>query len=249
MAPTFPKFNIWRQQTSIFQQVAAYDFGGAGLNITGGDHPQQVQGIHVTADYFAMFGAPVVAGRTFTAAEDSPNGGHVTVLSYGLWKSRYGANPKIVGTTIQLDGQPYLVVGVIGRGFVTDTAGDLWVPFQFDPNSQDMAHYFTVAARLKPGVTLRRPMPSCASPPTSSAAIRRDSLPPDGGFGVVPFRKSMIGDTALSAARSAGRCRLCAPHRLRQCGQSAAGTRLVENANSRPAPRSEPAAARSSANC
>ena len=63
-----------------------------------------------------MFGAPVVAGRTFTAAEDSPNGGHVTVLSYGLWKSRYGANPKIVGSTIQLDGQPYLVVGVIGPG-------------------------------------------------------------------------------------------------------------------------------------
>ena len=47
-----PKFNIWRQQTSIFQRVAAYDFGGAGLNITGGDHPEQVQGIHVSADYF-----------------------------------------------------------------------------------------------------------------------------------------------------------------------------------------------------
>src|SRR6201987_5607139 len=54
-----PKFNIWHQQTSIFQRVAAYDFGGAGLNITGGDHPEQVQGIHVSADYFALFGAPV----------------------------------------------------------------------------------------------------------------------------------------------------------------------------------------------
>ena len=78
-----PKFNLWRQQTNIFQQVAAYDFGGAGLNITGGDHPEQVQGMHVSADYFALFGAPVVAGRTFTAAEDSPHGGHVAVLSYG----------------------------------------------------------------------------------------------------------------------------------------------------------------------
>ena len=89
-----PKFNIWHQQTTIFQQVAAYDFGGAGLNITGGDHPEQVQGIHVSADYFALFGAPVVAGRTFTAAEDSPHGGHVAVLSYGLWKSRYGAQSQ-----------------------------------------------------------------------------------------------------------------------------------------------------------
>ena len=58
-----PKFNIWRQQTSIFQHVAAYDFGGAGLNLTGGDHPEQVQGIHVTADYFRLFGAPI-ARRT-----------------------------------------------------------------------------------------------------------------------------------------------------------------------------------------
>ena len=107
-----PKFNIWRQQTGIFQQVAAYDFGGAGMNITGGDHPEQVQGAHVSAEYFPLFGAPIVAGRTFTAAEDSPHGGHVTVLSYGLWKSRYGADPKVVGTTIQLDGQPYLIVGV-----------------------------------------------------------------------------------------------------------------------------------------
>lgn len=56
-----PKFNIWRQQTGIFQQVAAYDNGGAGLNLTGNDQPEQVQGVHVTADYFSILGAPVIA--------------------------------------------------------------------------------------------------------------------------------------------------------------------------------------------
>jgi putative ABC transport system permease protein len=193
---SIPKFSLWRQQTSIFQQVAAYDFGGAGLNITGSDHPQQVQGVHVSADYFAMLGAPVIAGRTFTAEEDRPNGGHVTVLSYGLWKSRYGGNPNIAGSTIQLDGQPYLVVGIIGPGFVTDTPTDLWVPFQFDLNSKDMAHFFTVAARLKPGVTI----------PQANAQLRlvadqfrrlygADALPRDGGFGVVSLQQLMIGDT------------------------------------------------------
>ena len=191
-----PKFNIWRQQTSVFQQVAAYDFGGAGLNITGGDHPEQVQGIHVSADYFAMFGAPLVAGRTFTAAEDSPHGGQVAVLSYGLWKSRYGANPNVVGSTIQLDGQPYLIVGIIGRDFVTDTPADLWVPFQFDLNSQDMAHYFTVAARLRPGVTV-----SQANAQLRLAADEyrhsygQNALPPGGGFGVASLQESKIGDT------------------------------------------------------
>jgi putative ABC transport system permease protein len=192
---SIPEFNLWSQQTSIFQKVAAYDFGGAGLNLTGTDHPQQVQGIHASAEYFAMFGAPVIAGRTFTAAEDSPNGGHVTVLSYGLWKSRYGADPKIVGSTIQLDGQPYLVIGVIGPGFSTDAPADLWVPFQFNPNSKDLAHFFTVAARLKSGVTVDQ---AEASLRLVADQFRRlhgaDTLPREGGFGATPLRKVLIGD-------------------------------------------------------
>src|ERR1700730_6726200 len=116
---SIPEYDIWQQQSNIFQQVAAYDWGGAGMNLTGGDHPEQVLGIHVTSGYFELFGAPVVAGRTFTAAEDSPNGGHFAVLSYGLWRRRFGGNPKIVGSTIREDDEPWLVVGGIGRGFVT----------------------------------------------------------------------------------------------------------------------------------
>jgi putative ABC transport system permease protein len=193
-----PKFNIWHQQSSVFAQVAAYDFGGAGLNLTGGDHPEQVQGIHVSADYFALFGAPLAAGRTFTAAEDSPNGGHVVVLNYGLWKSRFGGDPNIVGSTVQLDGQSYLIVGVIGRGFVTDTPADLWVPFQFDLNSQDMAHYFTVAARLKPGITVPQ---ANAQLRVAAAQYRRaygsNALAPEDGFGVLSLQESMIGDTRV----------------------------------------------------
>jgi hypothetical protein len=87
---SIPEYNIRQQQSAIFQQVAAYNWGGAGMNLSGGDHPEQVLGIHVTMGYFALFGAPVVAGRTFTAAEDSPHGGHVAVLSYGLWQIMEG---------------------------------------------------------------------------------------------------------------------------------------------------------------
>ena len=149
-----PRFSLLRQQTGIFQQVAAYNLGGIGLNLTGGGEPQQLLGGRVSADYFRMFGVPVIAGRAFTAAEDTPNGSHVTVLSYGFWRRHYGANPKIVGSNIQLNGQPYQVIGVLGPGFVTDMPIDLWVPFQFDLNSQDVSQYFRLVARLNPGVTV-----------------------------------------------------------------------------------------------
>jgi len=191
-----PKFNIWRQQRGIFERVAAYDFGGAGLNLTGGDHPEQVQGIHVSADYFGLFGAPLAAGRTFTASEDSPNGGHVVVLSYALWNSRFGGNKNAVGSTIQIDSIPYLIVGVIGRGFVTDTPADLWIPFQFDLNSQDMAHFFTVAARLKPGISVTQ---ANAQLRLAAEQYRRTygsaALGPEDGFSVVSLQESMTGDT------------------------------------------------------
>jgi putative ABC transport system permease protein len=192
---SIPEFAMWSQQTRIFQQIAAYDFGAAGVNLTGGDQPEQVQALHVTRDYFPLFGAPVIAGRTFTAAEDSPNGGHVVVLSYELWKQRYGGDPKIAGRTIQLDGQPYLVVGVIGRNFVTDTPVDLWIPNQLDLNSHEMVVNYTVVGRLRPGVTLAQ---ADAQLRLAGDQFRRmhgeHSLPPGGGFGVVPLQQYMVGD-------------------------------------------------------
>jgi putative ABC transport system permease protein len=194
-----PKLNIWHQQTSIFSQVAASDFGGAGLNLTGGDHPVQVQGVHVTQQYFSMMGAPVIQGRTFTQAEDSPNGGRVVVLSYGLWKSRFGGNSQIVGSTIQVDHQPYLVVGVIGKSFVTDVPTDVWLPFQFDMNTQDQANYFTVAARLKPGITMGQ---ANAQLKLAADQYRRTYGPmamgPQDSFGVISLQEWMVGDTRTS---------------------------------------------------
>jgi predicted permease len=193
-----PDFNIWRQQTGIFQYVAAYDQGGSGLNLTANGEPEQVQGIHVTADYFRLFGAPILAGRTFTAAEDSPHGGHVVVLSSGLWKRRFGGDPNLIGKDIQLDGQGYQVIGIVGPGFVTEAPGDLWLPYQFDLTSRDMANYFTVAARLKPGITL--PMAD-AELKLAADQFRRTypgGMGPENSFSVIPLEESIVGDTRAS---------------------------------------------------
>ncbi len=193
-----PKFNIWRQQTRIFQQVAAYDSGGAGLNLTGNDQPEQVQGVHVSADYFSVLGAPVTAGRTFTAAEDSPHGGNVVVLSYGLWKRRFGGDRGIIGNNIQLNGQPYQIVGVIGREFVTDNPADLWLPFQFELSSPDQAHYFGVIARLKSGVTVPMANAQLKLAADQYRTTYPGTLGSNSGFGVILLQELMVRDTRSS---------------------------------------------------
>ncbi len=147
-------FHIWREQTSVFQDVSAYRVGS--INLTGGANPEQIPMAQVSADCFRLFGAPFLQGRGFTAEEDRPNGGRVAVLNYGFWKRRFHGDPHAAGKVILLGGEPYTIVGVLGPGFDfdSDPPPDVWLPFQLDPNSTDQASYFAAAARLKPGVTL-----------------------------------------------------------------------------------------------
>ena len=147
-----PEFVAMEQATKSIETFAAYDFGGPGINLTG-DRPEQLQGIHVSAGYFQVFGAPMALGRAFSAGEDRPHGPKVVVISNGLWRSHFGGDPGLVGKTIPLGGDPYVVIGVLGRSFSPDPAADLWLPLQADPNSTDQAHYLVGAALLRPTAT------------------------------------------------------------------------------------------------
>src|SRR5262249_59605280 len=80
-----PKYNVWRKQTQVLDDVAAYDSGGPGVNIGGGDRPEQVKGIHVSYEFFRLFGAPITQGRSFTPEEDRPRAGNVVLISDGPW--------------------------------------------------------------------------------------------------------------------------------------------------------------------
>ena len=153
------KFALWRQQAGIVEQASA--FNNNLLNYTGGDTPEQFRGGRVSADFFRLFGAPAITGRTFADEEDRPNGAKVAVLSQGLWTRRFGSDPNIVGRPLVLGNEPYTVIGVIGPTFdVEDWWGgpppEIWIPFQLDPNSTDQGHYFRAAARLKTGVSLEQ---------------------------------------------------------------------------------------------
>jgi putative ABC transport system permease protein len=190
------KFNNWRAQTSVLEDVTAYDFGGPGFNLTGAV-PEQVHGIHVSEAYFRLFGAPILLGRTFTPQEDSPNGGHVVVISYGLWQRKFGGNPSVVGAALSLGNEPYTILGVLGQSFQSDSPADIWLPFQIDPNSTNQGHYFLAAARLKPGVTLAQ---ANAQLKLAYDEFRRrwTLADPKASFGVQPLRDSIVGDARSS---------------------------------------------------
>ncbi len=195
-----PKFATWRARTDVFQDVAAYDFSGPGLNLTGGAYPEQVKGLHVTHDYFRLFGAAVERGRIFTKEEDSPHGPHVAMLSDGLWRRRFGADPSIVGKNIELGGEPYAVVGIIAPSFNFDPAPDLWLPFQFNLNTTDQAHYFIAAGRLKPDVTVGQ---ANAQLKFAADEFRRKfpgapAFGPKDGFSVQPLRDAIVSDVRSS---------------------------------------------------
>jgi predicted permease len=167
---SIPIFMIWRQQTGVLQDFAIYGsaYKDPGISLTKTDHPETLRASHVSAGFFRLFGASVEAGRTFTDQEDVPHGPNVAVISDGFWRRRFGADPGLVGNTISLGGESYVVVGVVhdmepshssfslmlGPSLRIDTPADVWLPLQADPDSTFQSLDYRGAARLKPGVTL-----------------------------------------------------------------------------------------------
>ena len=195
---SIPKYMIWREQTQVFQDVAAYDEGGPGVNLTGGDRPEQLKGVHVSASFFQLFGANMAAGRAFSAEEDRPGGARLVVLGNGLWRRRFAADPKIVGTNIELGGEPYLVTGVLAATFNSDPPADIFLPLQADPNSTDQAHYLRSAARLKPGVTLAQAQAAMKLAAEQYKRKFPGAMGPQDGFTAEPLRDTVIGDVRKS---------------------------------------------------
>jgi putative ABC transport system permease protein len=189
------KFQHWREQASVAQDVAAYRSNI--LNYTGQGLPEQIRASQVSADYFRLFGATIHRGRTFTADEDRPAGERVAVLSHAWWTRRFGADPQMIGKTISLSGDPYVVVGIIDPGFDVselDQPPDLWIAFQLDPHTNDQGHYFQVAGRLKAGVTLEQ---GKARLKLSAGDFTRkfpNALQRDNGFSLQPLREALVSN-------------------------------------------------------
>jgi len=148
------KFNLWRRETALLQDISGNRRGV--VNLTKIDRPEQAEAAWVTENYFRLYGISLAKGRAFAAGETLPHGPPVAVLSDGLWKRSFGADPQIVGKRISVSDLDYEIVGVAAPGVQTLSGDptDIWLPLAVEPVSTNQIHYFVTEARLAPGVGL-----------------------------------------------------------------------------------------------
>jgi putative ABC transport system permease protein len=200
---SIPKFMAWRKSGS-FQSMAAYDFGSVSLNLGTSDRANPVNGMHVTADFFGVFGVSPLLGRIFSPQEDLPNAGKFVVLTFNMWKNHVGGDPDIAGKTIILSGEPYVVLGILPENYQPDPPTDLYFPAQFDPNSTNQGHIYDVAGRLRPSASIASAQAELAVIADQFRAAHSDFVDKSESVEVLPLRVAIGGDVRFALLILAG---------------------------------------------
>jgi putative ABC transport system permease protein len=187
-------FLDWRVMSRSFLAMASVtDFA---LNLTGDVEPQRLRALAVSPPFFDALGVAPARGRAFNAEEEEPGRHRVAILTDGLWRSAFGRRPDIVGTTVQLNAEPYEIVGVLPPGFWWTSRPDVLVPRPFgrDQYTQRSLHMFSVVARLQRGVTLAQ-----ARADMDEIGRQLAARYPDANANhfpqVTPIRDVLVGDT------------------------------------------------------
>ncbi|HEX6183711.1 MAG TPA: ABC transporter permease [Pyrinomonadaceae bacterium] len=154
----------WKEQTDVFEDVAAFRDIRANLS-GGGGEPEEVVIQYITPNLFPLLGVEPIKGRGLTAEDASPGANRVVVLGHGIWQRRFGSDPGVVGKTFNLSGTPVTVVGVmparfqwfIRKGSGTAAPPEMYTPFALsDAHRKRQGRYMQAVARLKDGVTRER---------------------------------------------------------------------------------------------
>src|SRR6204780_1187575 len=148
----------WKNQNRSYSRLALAKGIRVGLSGSGGQLPEKLNSALFSWDMLRTLGVQPALGRDFTQADDSPGANGTVLLSWGLWKRRFGGDPAILNQAIDLDAQPYIVIGVMPAGFdFPDPSTQLWTPVYHDKPEDTMTsfsnHMFRVVGRLKPGVS------------------------------------------------------------------------------------------------
>jgi len=186
-------FIDWQQQNDVFDKMAIYS--GSSLNLTGREQPEALRGAAVSADFFSTLQVQPMLGRTFTPDQDQQGHNHAVILSYGLWKTRFAGNPNIAGQSVNLDGQSYIVTGVMGPKFRFPDWAQYWTPMGWTDKQRAVRgeHHYLVIARLK-GST---PIPQAQTQMNAISTRLAQQYPEDDkGWGavVIPLREQIVSD-------------------------------------------------------
>lgn len=180
----------WRRRTTVFEQLETATPDN--FNIATPDRPEYLEGMEATPGYNTMFGNPLFLGRNFLPEEGEPGKDHVVILTHRLWE-HLGANLKILGQTMQINGEIYAVVGVLAPGTADRWGPESMVPLVFKPEqlNDHAGRNWVVSARLKPGVTIQQAQ---AEMDAIAAQEAKDFPKTNQGWGAVvePFKNDFL---------------------------------------------------------
>ena len=191
---SYRDFVDYRAQSQLVPAMAAIDIGTHNLTGTSAE-PLRLLGARVSANFFSVLGVSPILGRAFAPKEDAKNATRTAILSEGLWRSRFGADPRVVGTEINIDSRPYTVIGVAPRVAIPRPT-DIWLPLipendEDDPSNRG-AHYLLAVGRLAPGATVDRAATELAQ---IARALERQYPQSNTHFSAtaIPLHESIVG--------------------------------------------------------
>jgi putative ABC transport system permease protein len=153
---SFPDFTDWSKQTDLFAATAAYWVGNANLGADGAE-PERVPRAGVTSGFFSVLGVQPFLGRVFVPEDDRPNAQSVAIISHGLWKRRFGADPSVIGREVFISAKPVTVIGVMPPGFGYPQETQIWVTAGVVPAEEPRDNRsWSAIARLRTGVEVQQ---------------------------------------------------------------------------------------------
>jgi putative ABC transport system permease protein len=184
----------WKRQNQVFDGMAALSWNQ--FNLVQDGEPEKVTGYSVTSNFFPLLGVEPALGRNFVPEEDTAGRNRVVILSHQTWQERFGGRQSIIGDEILLNDEKYTVVGVMPSGFqFLEKYIACWVPMALsaEESANRGAHYLTVIARMKAGVSLEQ---ANADLQTIQQAIARDYPNEAENLGAyaIPLREQLAGD-------------------------------------------------------
>src|SRR5262245_15540487 len=185
-------FLDWQRQSRTLVELGAW--GQEEQPMASQDQADPVVAAFVSYNFFSVLGVNPLRGRVFTAEEDKPDFNSVALLGYGLWQSRFGGDPNVVGQRVNLDGSQHAIVGIMPAGFQYPRGAEIWKPLALNANQTQTreAHFLQVIARRRPDVSLaqvRAEMESIAG----SLARQHPATNKNWTVNVVPLLENEVG--------------------------------------------------------